>query len=178
MKRYVALLLALLMMPLSCALGTTESPVIIVPESVKELKEEIIEKGLYIFAISEWGFGESWRYYDKVGGSRKEFYSQEEHQLFYVYCYMFNLSTIPYMFDRYLTGARLVYNNKYEYEPLGIHQWLPTHEKDYATHYEKEPLLYAYPNIVFKVPNMIETSKDPLTLYITLNGVEYMYKVR
>lgn len=181
MKKISILFLALMMfVVVPFALATAESPVFI-GEDVKnegKLGEPIVVEDLFSFCIDKWNFGDSWGYYKELKTGWATLYSGMEYQLFYVYCSMFNESLEKLTYNKYLSGALLKFKDKYEYPVELVNQFLPDKDHDYLPAIPVDPLTNAYVNFVFKVPNLIETSKDQLILYLTINDVEYVFKVR
>lgn len=163
-----------------------ESPTIVIrdEDSVKEMKLEelIVVEDLFTFNVENWDFCNLLEYTKtNPGPYYTDYESGSEERFFYVYCRMLNESLVNLTYDKYLSEAKLKFRGKYEFSPVLSLEYLPDEgnfylDRDSVTPFE--PLTFGFPRIIFLVPNLVETSKDSLVLYLTVNGVEYAYRVR
>lgn len=158
MKKTITLFLALLTLAgVLFASASTVSPVLVIGDEdtaeIGRLKEPIVLQDIFVFTVDKCEFREY--------GKRVQFTG------FSAYCTMFNESVANLSYADYITGARLVFRDRYEYQPVEIRGIKSV-----------KPLLYTNPEIIFQVPKLIESSKEPLVLYLMVNGVEYAFKVQ
>lgn len=90
-----------------------------------------------------------------------------------------NLSSVGIKANKTITGATLVYDKSYKYNPsLTIEE---NGRSDFAMSIrtaEIAPLTVGYLHLVFQVPQEVENTSSPIEVYFAINNTKYCYIVR
>lgn len=140
------------------------------------LGETIVVDDLMDLTVNSMAVSKSEKYF---GDSNKysTYYSGEDHRFLLVHCTLLNTALEYYAYGNYIKNVRMVYKEKFEYEPVLL-QNLP--DKEYPTQslWEIEPLVETTPIFFFKVPNVVASSSDALYLHFTVGETDYSCKIR
>lgn len=182
MKRTSAWILALVMVmcPL-VALG--ETSIVVDQKAVKEvgINELIVVDDVLTFWVGGYSFSDKGYFFAQGSpsySSAAKFYtSGNDYQFLVINCTLINESLSSFQYDKYISDVRVVFRDKYDYWPL-YGQKDPNRAHDSYEMYAVAPLVEGYPRFFFDVPNLVETSTEPLLLYLTIDGQPYMCKLR
>lgn len=187
MKKTFVLLLLVVLVSFSFAPALSESTTItiIAPfDDIEggELEKPIVVEDLLTFTVDNWEFIKKIPVWSEKTNGWEYYEMGSEGTLFLVHCSMLNETLVKMTYSKHLLEAKLIFRDKYEYpEPLYL-EYSPDEEYWFQQYQDTvkpfDPLINCNLKIVFKVPALIETSKDPLVLHLTINNVEYAFKVR
>jgi len=130
------------------------------------------------FTIKSISFSKSEKYYGKDGVNYSTYAAGGEYRFLLVNCVLLNVSLDYYTYDSHISNVKIVYRDKYEYEPVYLQN---ARGKKLLTQklWEVEALVSITPVFLFKVPKIIEeTSLESIYLYFTLDNADYVCKIR
>ena len=174
MKKWISFILVVVcLVPVVLMQASAETPI---EFAALVVGEPLVLDDLMDFTITgarfdktEISYGDEKNYSTNRSGPDYKFYTVE--------CSLLNTTTGYYTYDTYITKVRLVYKDKFEFEPT-LMQNFP--DKKYPTKklWDIQSLILTQPMFLFKVPNVVQTTLDSLQLYLTINGVDYVCKLR
>ena len=174
MKKWISVLLVVVcLMPIVLVQAFAEAPVepakIVVGEPL--VLEDLMDftiKGTH-FDKTEISYGDEKNYSTNRAGP--------DYKYFTVDCSLLNTTTGYYTYDTYITNVKLVYKDKFEFEPT-LMQNFPDKKYPIKKLWDIQSLILTQPMFLFKVPNVVQTTLDPIMLYLTIDGVDYVCQLR